>query len=562
MPEPQPLASRIYVAVGGNELPADVFSNLLEVTVDQQAHMPAMFTVRLADPGLQLLDNGPFDLTKEVKIEAAKEDGSKTLLIQGEVTALEPEFGEGMIAELVVRGYDKSHRLFRETKSRAFLNKKDSDLAQEMAQAAGLAAEVDSTATVYDHIYQHNQSDLAFLMQRAWRIGYECFVAGDKLYFRQPPRGDAEVTLHWGDDLQTFQPRMTLAEQVDEVIVKGWDVERQQPIVGRAQAADGRLYPRIQESRNGAEWAGQFGRGRLVIVNQPVVSQAEADALAAARLNELSGAFVEADGTAFRRPDIKAGQLVDLQALGQRLSGTYLVTSATHVVTPAGLTTHFSVRGARTGMLADQLRGGDAGISWPGVVTAVVTNVDDPQNWGRVKVKFPWMADDAESAWARVMGIGAGPEAGWYVMPAVADEVLVAFEQGDFDRPMVLGSLWNGQHAIPPEGASGGDQPLVRVWRSRGGHTLATFDNADNKVEIKSAGGHKVTLDDANKKLILTSGGGLTVTLDDNGRKIILDSSGDIEISAGGNLKLAATMNMNLEANGQVTVKGAVINLN
>ncbi len=562
MPEPQPLASRVYIAVGGNELPAAVFSNLLEVVVDQHAHMPAMFTVRLADPGLQLLDNGPFDLTKEVKIEAAKEDGSKALLMQGEVTALEPDFGEGMVAELVVRGYDKSHRLFRETKSRAFLNKKDSDLAQEMAQAAGLAAEVDSTATVYDHIYQHNQSDLGFLQQRAWRIGYECFVADGKLYFRQPPRGGAEATLHWGDDLQTFQPRMTLAEQVDEVIVKGWDVERQQPVVGRAQAADSQLYPHIQESRSGAQWAGQFGRGRLVIVNQPVVSQAEADALAAARLNELSGAFVEADGTAFRRPDIKAGQLVELQALGQRLSGTYLVTSATHVVSPAGLTTHFSVRGTRTGMLADQLGGGNAGISWPGVVTAVVTNVDDPQNWGRVKVKFPWMADDAESAWARVVGIGAGPEAGWYVMPAVADEVLVAFEQGDFDRPMVLGSLWNGQHAVPPQRATGGDQPLVRVWRSRSGHTLATFDNADNKVEIKSAGGHTVTLDDANKKLVLTSSGGLTVTLDDNGRKIILDSSGDIEISAGGNLKFTATMNMNLEANGQVTVKGAVINLN
>ncbi|MCA9938754.1 MAG: VgrG-related protein [Anaerolineales bacterium] len=562
MPESQPLASRIYVEVEGSELPADVFSNLLEVTVDQHAHLPAMFTARLADRDLSLLDGGPFDLAKAVKIEAAREDGEKVTLFEGEITALEPAFGEGMVAELVVRGYDKLHRLFRETKSRAFVNKKDSDLAREMAQAAGLQAEVDSTATVYDHLYQHNQSDLAFLMQRAWRIGYECFVEGGKLYFRQPPRGGAALTLHWGDDLQSFMPRMTLAEQVDEVIVKGWDAEQQQAIVGRAQATDGRLYPRIEESRSGAEWAGQFGQGKLVIVNQPVVSQAEADALAAARLNELSGAFVEADGVAFRRPEIKAGQLVDLQALGQRFSGTYLVTSATHVYAPEGLTTHFCVRGTRTGMLADQLGAGDAGISWPGIVTAIVTNVDDPQNWGRVKLKFPWMADDAESTWARVVGIGAGPEAGWYVMPAVADEVVVAFEHGDFDRPFVIGGLWNGQHAPPPEHVAGGDQPLVRVWRSRGGHTIATYDNRDNKVEVKSAGGHTVTLDDANKKLIISSGGGLTLTLDDNGRKIVLDGSGDVEINAGSNLKLTATMNMDLEANGQVTIKGAVINLN
>jgi uncharacterized protein len=116
-------------------------------------------------------------------------------LIKGEITALEPVFGEGMVAELVVRGFDKSHRLYRETKSRAFLNKKDSDLAQEIAQAVGLSVQVDATSTVYDHIYQHNQSDLAFLMQRAWRIGYECFVEDGQLYFRKPPNGsNAQVS--------------------------------------------------------------------------------------------------------------------------------------------------------------------------------------------------------------------------------------------------------------------------------------------------------------------------------------------------------------------------------
>ena len=561
MPEAQLLASRIYLAVDGTEVQREVMTHVLEVVVDQHVHAPDMFTIRLADPNLKLLDEGPFDLTRPVKIEAAGPDGEKAVLMDGEIVALEPAFNEGMVAELVVRGYDKSHRLYRETKSRAFLNKKDSDLAQEIAQSVGLQAEVESTATVYDHVYQHNQSDLAFLMERAWRIGFECFVDEGKLYFRKPANegGDA-LTLTWGRDLLSFQPRLTLAEQVGEVIVRGWDPEKQEAIVGRAQT--GALYPRLEESKNGAEWADAFGQGKLVIVDLPVTSQAEADALAAARLDELSGAFVDAEGRAYRQPGLKAGKTVRLERLGERLSGRYLVTSATHVYGPEGLVTHFCVRGTRTGSLVEQLAGADPRRRWPGVVPAVVTNAGDPEGQGRVKVKFPWMTDDAESAWARNLGAGAGPEAGFFAIPDVGDEVLVAFEHGDFSRPYILGGLWSGQQKVPPEAGSGGEEAQVRIWRSRGGHTIIFYDNADNKVEIKTAGGHTVSLDDANQAITFTSNGGLELALDDSGSKVVVKSGGEIQIEASTNLKIKAGANLELEASGQVNVKGATINLN
>jgi phage protein D/phage baseplate assembly protein gpV len=562
MPDERTLTSQVYIQLDGSNVQQPVMNKLAELLVDQHTHLPDMFTIRLHDPELKLLDEGPFDLTKEVEIAAETAGGEKKTLMKGEITALEPSFDEGMIAELTVRGYDKSHRLYRQTKSRAFLNKKDSDLADEIARDAGLQAEIDSTSTVYDHIYQHNQSDLAFLMQRAWRIGYECYVSDGKLYFRRPPSGGEGVTLTWGEDLISFHPRMTLSEQVDEVIVRGWDVDKQTAIVGQAQ--NGKLYPEIEESKDGAGWAGTFGSGKKVIVDQPVVSQAEANELAAARLDEISGGFIEAEGVAFRRPDIKAGKRVKLEALGQRLSGSYLVTSATHIYTAEGLQTRFAVRGTRTGSLAEQVARRRPIRQWLGVVTAVVTNTDDPQDWGRVKVKFPWMTDDAESAWARVVGIGAGPEAGYYVMPDVDDEVLVAFEHGDFSRPVVLGGLWNGQHQIPPEaaGAASGEKPQVRTWRSRSGHAFTMYDDADKKVDVVTADGHKITLDDAQKKIEITSKGGLTVTLDDGSSKITIESGNEIGVKATGNMKLEAGANLDIEAGGQVNVKGAMINLN
>lgn len=562
MPETGEFASQIYLTVGGTEVSKADMQNLVEVVVDQNIHLPGFFSIRLHDTDLKLLDEGPFELTKEIKIESATADGTKVTLFSGEITALAPVFKEGMNAELVVQGYHKSHRLFRSTRSKTYINKKDSDLAGEIAKAADLKADVEQTSTVYEHIFQHNQTDLSFLMQRAWRIGYECFVSDGKLVFRKPPSGSAALTLTWAQELLSFHPRLTLAEQVDEVIVKGWDVEKKEAITGRA--SQGKLYPKVQEQKDGAAWASAFGNGKLVVVDQPVIDQAEANALAAARLDELSGAFIQAEGVAFRRPDITAGQVIEIKAVGKRLSGKYLVTTAQHVYNATGLHTTFSVRGARNGLLNEQSLHNPPVERWPGAVPAIVTNTDDPKKWGRVKVKFPWLADDAESNWARVLGSGAGPKAGFCTIPEVGDEVLITFVHGDFSQPYVLGGLWNGQHKLPPEvdGAAQGEKPKVRTWRSPKGHHLTIYDDADNKIEIVTAKGSQVVLDDANGKIAITSKNNQSIIIDDSGNKITIEGKSDINVNAGGNLKIQARGNMDLEANGNVNIKGSLINLN
>lgn len=553
MPSNDELTSSLYISVDGQEIEREVAQAVLEVLVDQNVHIPDYFSIRLNDRDLELLDGGPFDLTKEVEIKGAKEDGNLHTLIKGEITALEPAFNEGMLSELVVSGYDRSHRLYRETKSIAFINKKDSDLAEDIARAAGLRTDITQTSTVYDHIYQHNQSDLAFLMGRAWRIGFECFVSEGVLYFRRPPTNGSSLDLTWGQDLLAFQPRMTLAEQVDEVVVKGWDINNQAPIVGRAQ--NGNLYPRIQEQRDGANWASSFGTGKKVIVDLPVLNQAEADALATARLDEISGAFIQASGRAFRRPDIKPGISLSLQGLGNRFSGSYMVTSARHVYHAAGLYTTFEVSGARSGLLSEDLGNSQPVYRWPGVVPAVVTNTDDPNNWGRVKVRFPWMTEDAESDWARLVGAGAGPQAGICLVPEVGDEVLVGFVHGDFGQPIVLGGLWNGQNPLPSEtaDAAGGDKPLVRTWCSRNGHRITISDvSGDEKIEIvDSSGNNRIVIDSNSNSISIAAG------------------SGDIEVQVGGKLKLngngieiKSQAGIEIEASANVDIKGAMINLN
>lgn len=522
------LASQIYIKRNGQLLANEVLSNLADLTVEQHNLLPDAFVIRFFDAQLALIEGDGFALLDVVEIGALVENGRPVPLIVGEVTGLEPVFPASGIAEVQVVGYDRSHRLYREQKSRAFLNVRDSELAEQMAAAAGLEAEVEQTEIVYDHLVQHNQSDLAFLQARARRIGFECFVQDKTLYFRRPSSTNRpRVTLRWGEDNLAIFPRLTVTEQVNEVVVRGWDVEKLTPIVGRAE--NGRLFPQNGLPKNGRDWAAAVGSGQQVIASEPVTSQVEADLMAAARMDELSGAYLEIDGSVFRRPDVQAGCVAELSGIGRRFSGDYLITQAVHQYTlQDGLTTHFAVRGLRAGLLfaPDQTQ---PTAQWPGVVPAIVTNNKDPRHWGRVKVAFPWLGEEVESDWARVAVSGGDVTA----VPLVGEEVLVAFEQGNFNHPFVLGGLRNGQKTLP-KAAQSGDPSRVNIWQSPGGHRLL-FDDAAGKVTVNTAKG-------------------LHITLDDNKRTVTIHSQGDMRLEADGNLELTAK--------GRVKVQGSRIDLN
>lgn len=569
MPEQTVRASQATVKVGGSPLNNQLMSQVLEVVVDQSTNLPHMFMLRLHDNDVQFTDGRQFDVGNEVEIQAETESGADVTIFKGEITAVEPRFREGMDVELAVRGYDKSHRLYREVKSKSYLNVKDSDIASQIAGNCGLSAQVDTTSTVYDHVFQHNQTDMAFLTQRAWRIGYECFVDEGKLYFRKPPASGTTPKLNWGKDLISFMPVMSTAEQVDEVTVKGWDVTKKEAIVGKAQK--GTLYAKNGLSSDGANQAATFGTGKKIIVDSPVVSQAEANTLAQARLNEISGAHIQASGSAFRRPDIKAGQFVELANLGKKFSGKYFVTGARHVFTADGLRTEFEVRGLRTGLLSEQLLHQAPMDRWPGAVVGVVTDTGDPDALGRVKVKYPWMTDDAESYWARVISPGAGPEAGLFMVPEVGDEVMVIFEHGDFDRPYVLGGVWNGKDKLPPPGAgaSQNEKPLVRTWYSRTGHHISVYDNADNKIEIVTKDGHTLLMSDKDKKIHLVTSGGQELLVDDNAKNVKVKTTGTVNIESTGAMTIKSSGNLTIEgsmidvkASGPLNLKGAIVNIN
>ena len=569
------LRSTIYIKVNGETMDEGVGSNLMEVRVDQNAHLPGMFTIRLFDPRLTLLDGDLLEVGDAVEIGSYEPGGIPIRLIRGEVSGIEPIFGRNGAAELQVRGYDRSHKMHRSIRSHTYLNVKDCDLATRIAEQWGLTPAVDTTTTIYEHVYQRNQSDLDFLAKRAWRIGFECFVSDETLYFRRPKSVEKpDIVLTYGQDLLSFLPRMSSAEQVNEVIVRGWDTEHQKPIVGRARV--GRLFAGVMGAPQTEQSRENHGNGVLTIVNRPVSTQAEADILAAARMDELSGVFVHAEGIAFRRPGIRAGEEVQLQGLGHRFSGNFLVTSARHVFSAKeGFETRFEIRGTRSSMMVAQMRGTRKQDRWHGIYTAVVTNNNDPLHSGRVKLRFPWLDDNGETNWVRVMTPGAGGQSGFFMPPSVNEQVFVAFEQGDFGCPIVLGAparfvldgATTGRSEEPQLSGSGGisenGRTTLTKWQSPGGSTITMHDSiADRRLELYTPSGHTVTLDETNGSLRLTSAGGQRITLDDRNSTIAIETPGRLSIHSDGNIDLNARGNVHIGATGSLDLRGLNVAVN
>ena len=197
-----------------------------------------------------------------------------------------------------------------------------------------------------------------------------------------------------------------------------------------------------------------------------------------------------------------------------------------------------------------------------GVVVGVVTNNQDPDGQGRVKVRFPWLSANHESGWARVAAPMAGNDRGFYTLPELEDEVLIAFEHGDVERPYVLGALWNGKDQ-PPASNHDGDNN-IRVWKSRSGHVIRLDDtDGAEKIEIVNADGREsLVLDTAKNTITLTAD--QDVVIESKNGKVKLTGQKGVEITApAGPGKLETAKDLEVKSSGgNVNVKGVVINLN
>ena len=547
--------SHFYITLDGAPDEA-LQTDLLSVTIESSLHLPDAAVLVINDPSLKWVDHAKMMPGKSLEIKANGGSGEETIF-KGEIVELEPHY-DATGLKLTVRGFDKLHRLTRGRYVKSFVDMTDADIMQKVIQSVGLKSQISATRVIHKHVLQANQTNLEFLQERAGALGFFLYAEGETIHCEPPPNAGENIELQWHQNMSEFRPRISTVGMVSEVNVRGWDTQRK--VVLTAQETQGKGAPSIGVQQTGGALAQEaHGVTAKYLVNEPLVRNSNAATeLAKAVANRLIGHFVEAEGTCGGNPKILAGQKVKIARVGTRFSGDYFVTAATHTYQQKlGYVTHFSVSGQHPTTLLSTIGVGREYRAAPSIAVALVTDNQDPENMGRVKVMYPAFSDTDSSYWARIATPSAGNDRGFYFLPEVNDEVLVAFEQGDINSPYVIGSLWNGKDKAPQSASDAKDKRMIKT---RSGHTIILDDTSGSeKIIIKDKTGNNVVqIDSSSNELSIKMDGETKIKAKG---KISLDSDQDISIKAVNGVKIEG---MSVEVSGQtdVKVKGLQIDVN
>lgn len=162
------------------------------------------------------------------------------------------------------------------------------------------------------------------------------------------------------------------------------------------------------------------------------------------------------------------------------------------------------------------------------------------ENWnkefpGRVRVEL-LLGEDGQNVtgWIPVAMPYCGNQYGYYSLPEIGAEVVVAFHMGDRNCPIVIGSLWNNHNQLPAETAK--DQNPVKRFKTKGGCEVV-FDDTENKagISITTPNQLQISLDDQKKLIMIQDSKGENgFTIDSEKGELTLAAKNQLQIAVGG----------------------------
>lgn len=533
LPPSDGMALTPVVTVGGSRLAQKWADALVELRVELAVRTIGRCTLRFADPGYTLIGSNSFTVGTPVTVSARAVPARSRLeeVFRGVVTNVGVAYREGHPPELVAVVEDAAFDLARNSRAQTYLKSSYSEVVTAVLKNAGVRCEVSPSKGVQEYVLQ-TDTDLGFIDEIARRLGWDWVV--DRGTFRFWPSWTSsgrtgthgpDVTVHADHDLQDFTVSVT-ADAPSTVTVRGWDPLNQKAVEGSAKLSRSAVPDGLATA---AKVTAAKSAQQVTAAAGPA-DKAEADTIATAHVR--SAGVVLAKGRCTITPALRPGVLVDVHGVGPA-SGKYFVQEVVHTYRSTGFHTQFVAGDKEPTRLTEGPERGAASFAHAGLVIGTVTDVNDPDRLGRVRVNYTALSEQVESTWARVVTVGGGNQRGAVFLPETGDEVLVGFEDADSRRPVVLGGLY-GKTARIPEWPVADGRVKHRRLTSRLGHVIELGDGsgaAEQHVLLALAGQkHRLRLGKDKAAVEVPTGVPLRLAAGDS--SIELDGKGGITIDA------------------------------
>lgn len=526
-------------------------SHFSSFTLQQQFNSHHYFELRfnhdqLGAPGLITLDDSR-DFVGKTLTASFGYAGSQPQHFAGIVTKVELTQSNGYHGILIVSGFSPTILIDRGADLGSYLNRTLNDIVQLATKDTpvnDLRISTNASRTkAIDYVIQYRESDFEFLNRLSGEYHEWFFYDGEKLNFGKPDE-QREVSLFYGRDVASLQYAMEVAPIKNKRFA--YNPKEDEMLESEsAGTASGR--PDLVHAINASNtmYSKTFNQPSLVRVDSGTDIKDQVDHEEMANVSGLLKLQASGDN-----PEVGLGTIADItMSLKQDLSfateslGQFLITAVNHTIDERGRY-HNTFEGVVS--TTERLAVKNYSRPNPDMQLADVTENDDPDGQGRIKVKLKWQCQTNDpTEWLRVMSPNAGSgdtgaNRGFHVIPEIGDQVMIAFEEGNIARPMVLGSVYHGKNGESKSFKNSNTKGLT----SRKGsalsfddleHALSLGTSAANFFNIRNGEGHitaqanqKIVIHTGQSTVILNRDGSISIT----GKTLSVNMSESIDIQS------------------------------
>jgi len=536
------------ILVEGKEVDPGYQLQYLAVTKEANRIPTAKLVFRdgeASESSFQISDSKDLIPGKKVAIKLGR-DGKNDQVFEGIITKHAISIRENGASNLRLECKDASVKLTIGRHSRYFEKVKDSEAMEQLiGEYSGLKKKVKPTKLKHHELIQHHTSDWDFILSRADVNGMLVMVDDGTVQIEPPDTSPAaKLTLAYGQDILECEAEMDARTQWASVKAQSWDYKKQGLFESESFLAGFGEHGNI----SGKDLSATIGLKAYELRHSGHVMEQELKEWAAAcmlksRLAKIRGRAKVTTGVA----DIKPGDTVQLEGIGDRFNGKAYVTAVRHELSPGKWDTHIQF-----GLSPEWFASQEEIIDFPasgllpaiqGLQVGIVVELEkDPDGENRILVRLPIIDNKAKGIWARVATLDAGKDRGAFFLPEIDDEVIVGFINGDPRDAVVLGMMHSSAKPAPVT-AENVNHEKGFTTRSK----MHLMFNDDTKtITIDTPAGNKLIIDEKSKSIVIEDQNKNRVTMEQKG--ITVDSPKEITINGGTNINITAKANLKVEA--------------